>query len=310
MIKVSNLTKKYGDFTAVDNLSFEIRDREVVGLLGPNGAGKSTTMRMLTGYLNPSSGTISISGTDLKTDPLSARKKIGYLPEIPPLYPDLTVREQLGFVCDLHGLSPELKSGRIDEVCRQLSIDNVSGRLISHLSKGYRQRVGFASALVGEPEFLILDEPTVGLDPAQIREIRSLISELSKSMSILISSHILSEISSVCNSLVIIRQGKLVAKGSLDEIESSVGRTKLELLVKGSRELLLKVLNTALPGIYIESSETGDGCVQCLISEPKGRDIRPAVFKALSDNSGKLTLLSMRSVGNTLEDVFLELTAK
>ena len=309
MVKVEHLTKKYNNFTAVDDLNFSIKENGIVGLLGPNGAGKSTTMRMLTGYLAPTSGSITVFGKDLRDNPIEARKNIGYLPEIPPLYTDLTVKEHLGFVCDLRDIPSEKKSAEIENVCRELNISDVSGRLINHLSKGYRQRVGFAAALIGSPKFLILDEPTVGLDPTQIREIRSLISGLSDRMSILISSHILSEISSVCDSLLIINRGRLLAKGSKEEIERSLKQSNtVELLVKGSRGTLLEAVKSAVPGGSVELADAGNGCWRCTVSCPSSRDYRQELFTAMADRKSSLSMLSMQSVDKSLEDIFFEVT--
>lgn len=307
MIKVQNLTKKYNDLTAVSDLSFTIKEKQVVGLLGPNGAGKSTTMKMLTGYLSPTSGSVTVFGHDAFTEPVEARKHIGYLPEIPPIYPDFTVREHLRFVCDLRGVPAKQQKAEIDKVCAYLSITHVADRMIRNLSKGYRQRVGFAAALVGSPDFLILDEPTVGLDPEQIMEIRSLIAELSQNMSILISSHILSEISSVCGSLLIMRRGQLVASGTQAEIEHRLGdKPRIELLAKGDAAKIGDILHKVFPGGDIEMTPEGDKLFRIIAASGKS-DPREALFRAFAQNSDKVSILSMRLITKTLEELFLEI---
>lgn len=308
MINVEHLTKKYNDLTAVDDLSFTISEKQVVGLLGPNGAGKSTTMRMLTGYLAPSSGRVLIDGKDLQTQPLEARRRIGYLPELPPLYPDFTVREHLKFVCSLRGVDAGVESAEIARVCEALNITDVNGRMIRKLSKGYRQRVGFAASLIGRPSFLILDEPTVGLDPAQIYEIRSLIERLSGEMSILISSHILSEISSVCDSLLILRRGRLVAKGTKEQIERAMrGETRIELVAKGDMSRLRTLVQTAVPSAKAAWEPADGGAVRCILICPATLDPRAQLFRAFADRKNDTTLLTMRPLDKSLEDIYLEI---
>ena len=308
MINVEHLTKKYNDLTAVDDLSFTISEKQVVGLLGPNGAGKSTTMRMLTGYLAPSSGRVLIDGKDLQAQPLEARRRIGYLPELPPLYPDFTVREHLKFVCSLRGVDAGAESAEIARVCEALNITDVNGRMIRKLSKGYRQRVGFAASLIGRPSFLILDEPTVGLDPAQIYEIRSLIERLSGEMSILISSHILSEISSVCDSLLILRRGRLVAKGTKEQIERAMrGETRIELVAKGDMSRLRTLVQAAVPSAKAAWEPADGGAVRCILICPAALDPRAQLFRAFADRKNDTTLLTMRPLDKSLEDIYLEI---
>ena len=308
MINVEHLTKKYNDLTAVDDLSFTISEKQVVGLLGPNGAGKSTTMRMLTGYLAPSSGRVLIDGKDMQAQPLEARQRIGYLPELPPLYPDFTVREHLKCVCSLRGVDAGAENAEIARVCEALSITDVSGRMIRKLSKGYRQRVGFAASLIGKPSFLILDEPTVGLDPAQIYEIRSLIERLSGEMSILISSHILSEISSVCDSLLILRRGRLVAKGTKEQIERAMrGETRIEIVAKGDMGRLRTLVQTAVPNAKAAWEQVDGGAVRCILTCSPALDPRAQLFRAFADRKDDTTLLTMRPLDKSLEDLYLEI---
>ena len=223
MVEVKNLTKKYGSKTVLDNVSFDVKDGEILGFLGPNGAGKSTTMNIITGYISANSGSCTVDGVDILENPTEYKRKIGYLPEIPPLYKDMTVREYLNFVCELKGSDKSC----IETISREVKIDAVSGRLIKNLSKGYRQRVGIAQALVGDPELLILDEPTVGLDPMQIIDVRNVINELGKKKTLIISSHILSEISAVASRVLIINKGKIIAEDTPDNLASKIsGKNK------------------------------------------------------------------------------------
>lgn len=308
MVSVEELSKDYSGYKAVSGLSFEIKDGSVTGLLGPNGAGKSTTMRMLTGFLAPSEGKVTVYGADVAEDPMRARALTGYLPEIPPLYPDMTVKEHLGFVCDLRGVDAHSRKREIEKVCSSLNISDVSGRMIRHLSKGYRQRVGFAAALVGSPRFLVLDEPTVGLDPEQIIEIRDLIRELSAGMSILISSHMLGEISSVCDSLVILRRGQLVAKGSREEIERSVRRgSRYEIYASGERACVESLLHTVAPDGSVDNTGSRDGENRYILYLERDADLRSAIFDIFAANRDRVKLLSFRSLDKTLEEVFLDI---
>ena len=308
MIEVSHLTKRYGDKYAVNDVSFTVKEGEILGFLGPNGAGKSTTMNMLTGYLSSNEGTIKIAGIDILEDPNGAKKHIGYLPELPPLYLDMTVKEYLNFIYDLKGCNLK-RDAHIAEICALVKIDNVYGRLIKNLSKGYRQRVGIAQALIGNPDVLILDEPTVGLDPKQIIEIRSLIKHLGKKHTIILSSHILPEVQSVCERIVIINAGQIVA----DDTETNLSRE----LVKQSR-IVVRIAGpedtvcNAISGISgvkqvigLGSKEPGSFDFQIEISD--GVDIRRALFGVLCDR--KWPILSLDSGELTLEDIFLKLTS-
>lgn len=236
MITIENLTKFYGNNRAVNNISFTINDNEILGFLGPNGAGKSTTMNMIAGYLPMSSGTVNICGSDISKEPVKAKKNIGYLPEIPPVYPDMRVKEYLSFCSGLKRIPSAQKSSEIKRVMNLLKIEDVKHKLIKNLSKGYKQRVGFAQALLGNPKFLILDEPTVGLDPNQVVEVRQIITDLRKEHSVIFSSHILSEVSAVCDRVVIINKGDIKAIDTIENLEKSLGGNLiLHIKVKGNR---------------------------------------------------------------------------
>ena len=282
MIEVSYLSKRYGNHLAVDNVSFSIEKGEIVGFLGPNGAGKSTIMNIMTGYLSLTDGSVSIDGFDISESPEEAKKRIGYLPEIPPLYIDMTVKEYLYFIYDLKKVSFP-KKPHIEEIARVVKIDNVYNRLIKNLSKGYRQRVGIAQALIGNPDLLILDEPTVGLDPKQILEIRNLIARLGKNHTIILSSHILSEIQEVCERVIIINQGHIVADDTPENLSKNLSDDhSLSIRVKGTEGEILKILN-GVPGIkeirHLSSKEAGT--VDFILEPKAGHDIRAAVSERL-----------------------------
>lgn len=243
MVSIENLTKFYGKNRAVNNISFTINDNEILGFLGPNGAGKSTTMNMIAGYLPMSAGKVTICGTDISKEPVKAKKNIGYLPEIPPVYPDMRVKEYLSFCAGLKRIPVTKKSSEIERVMQLLKITDVKDKLIKNLSKGYKQRVGFAQALLGDPKFLILDEPTVGLDPNQVMEVRSIICDLKKNHSVIFSSHILSEVSAVCDRVVIINKGNIKAIDTIENLEKSVGGSSvLHIKVKGARAVSANII--------------------------------------------------------------------
>ena len=307
MIQVSNLSKKYGSHVAVDNVSFTVNDGEILGFLGPNGAGKSTTMNIVTGYLSATSGTVSIDGYDILENPNEAKMRIGYLPEQPPLYIDMTVKEYLYFIYDLKKVKFP-KAPHIDEICRLVKIDHVKERLIKNLSKGYRQRVGIAQALVGNPDVLILDEPTVGLDPKQIIEIRTLITELGKNHTVILSSHILSEIQAVCERVIVINHGKLVADDTPANLSKALSDDHtLTVRVGGPRTDVLKLLSTIagvknVTCIGMQETNSND-----FIIEPDGlTDVRRSIFARLAER--KWPILLMQSNELTLEQIFLRLT--
>jgi ABC-2 type transport system ATP-binding protein len=307
MIEVSSLSKRYGNHLAVDDVSFSIQKGEVVGFLGPNGAGKSTIMNIMTGYLSLTAGSVSIDGFDIIGNPEEAKKRIGYLPEIPPLYTDMTVKEYLYFMYDLKKVKFP-KKPHIEEIVRLVKIDNVYNRLIKNLSKGYRQRVGIAQALIGNPDLLILDEPTVGLDPKQIIEIRNLIARLGKNHTVILSSHILSEIQEVCERIIIINRGKIIADDTPDNLSKNLSDDhSIQLRVKGTEAELHKILGT-VPGIkeYRCIGSKEEGSFDFVIEPKPGCDIRGAISDRMSER--KKTILSLRSGEMTLEQIFLRLT--
>lgn len=273
MIEINHLVKKYGSHVAVDDLSLTVEPGKIYGFLGPNGAGKSTTMNIITGYLAATSGEVKINGFDVLKQPEEAKKCVGYLPELPPLYMDMTVKEYLDFVAELKKLEKSLRAGYVKEAMKITKTEEVSGRLIRNLSKGYRQRVGFAQAVLGYPEILILDEPTVGLDPKQIIEIRDLIKELGKKHTIILSSHILSEISAVCDHVFIISHGKLVASDSTENLlERMTGAQEIELLVKAEEDTAETAIREVAQVERCEKTESKeDGAVQLLVTAKKMR---------------------------------------
>lgn len=307
MIQVTNLSKKYGSHVAVDNVSFTINDGEILGFLGPNGAGKSTTMNIVTGYLSATAGSVSIDGYDILENPNEAKMRIGYLPEQPPLYLDMTVKEYLYFIYDLKKVKFP-KAPHIDEICRLVKINNVENRLIKNLSKGYRQRVGIAQALVGNPDVLILDEPTVGLDPKQIIEIRKLITELGKNHTVILSSHILQEIQAVCERVIVINHGKIIADDTPGNLSKTLSDDhNLTLRVGGPMNEVLRLL-ASVPGVKnvtctgMQEKNTND-----YIVEPDGlTDVRRGIFNRLAERNWPLML--MHSNEMSLEQIFLRLT--
>lgn len=307
MISVTGLSKRYGTYLAVDDVSFEIKKGEIIGFLGPNGAGKSTIMNILTGYLSLTKGSVFIDGYDINEYPEKAKKKIGYLPELPPLYPDMKVREYLDFIYDLKKVKFP-KKAHIDEVMKLVKIDDVQNRLIKNLSKGYRQRVGFGGALVGNPDVLILDEPTVGLDPKQIIEIRNLIAKLGRNHTIILSSHILSEIQAVCERVIIINRGKLIADGTKDELAQKLSKERsiVARIVCDETKMLEELKK--LPGVssVYSAGKAEKGAYDFVIEPNEGVDIRAAVFDRVV-SMGK-TMLSFNDNSMSLEQVFLKLT--
>ena len=308
MIEVTNLTKKYGDHIAVDHLSFRVEKGQIYGFLGPNGAGKSTTMNIITGYLAATEGTVTIDGKDVQKDPEEAKRAIGYLPELPPLYVDMTVREYLDFVAELKKVPKKERKQQIDEVMEMTQITDMQQRLIRNLSKGYRQRVGLAQAILGYPEVIILDEPTVGLDPKQIIEIRDLIRKLGENHTVILSSHILSEVSAVCDHIMIIAHGKLVASDSPENLQKLMsGSMELNLEVKGSAAAVKSALQEISQIDRIEeNTEASKNIAKLKVISKENADIREQVFYALAD--AKLPILEMTHAEKSLEDIFLELT--
>lgn len=307
MIEVKSLTKKYGAHVAVDNISFEVHEGEILGFLGPNGAGKSTTMNILTGYLSATNGQVSIQGHDILDEPNEAKANIGYLPEQPPLYPDMTVREYLNFMFDLKKCALPRRR-HIAEICKVLKIEDVYGRLIRNLSKGYKQRVGFAQALIGNPPVLILDEPTVGLDPNQIVEIRALIKMLGKHHTVILSSHILSEIEAVCDRIIIINHGHIVADGTAAELSAQLSNDRrLMVSVAGPAKEISEVIS----GIREVEKVTYEGSREVGVHEfaietVDGADIRRDLFTRLAQRNWPLLASTSRAM--SLEDIFVKLT--
>lgn len=309
MVEVKNLTKRYGNMTVVDDISFSVGEGEILGFLGPNGAGKSTTMNMITGYISSSSGTVTVNGSEVLENPRKVKSSIGYLPEIPPLYVDMTVKKYLEFMFDLKRVKLPKKE-HIDEVMRLVKISDVSGRIIKHLSKGYRQRVGFAQALLGNPPVLILDEPTVGLDPQQIIEIRNLIKSLGKKHTVIFSSHVLSEISATCDRIIVISNGKIVADTKASELSSSIsGNQKLSLDIEGSQGAVLNALKV-IPGVLKikKQRDLDDKTSRYLVEYQNGVDIRRDVFHAIA--RADCVILNMQNGNETLEDSFLKLVTQ
>ena len=308
MIEVSNLVKKYGDHTAVDHLSFQIEKGKIYGFLGPNGAGKSTTMNMITGYIASTEGKVMIDGHDILEEPEAAKKCIGYLPEMPPLYFDMTVLEYMKFAADLKKIPRNQKDKQIKEVMDMVKITDMKDRLIKNLSKGYRQRVGLAQAILGYPEVIILDEPTVGLDPKQIIEIRDLIKSLKQKHTVILSSHILSEVRAVCDYVLIISHGKLVASDTPDNLERlAAGSNSLLMKVKGEKDTIRKDLETIEGVTGVEMSYDSDEELwKTKVSIQENVDIREKVFYAMAKANCPIYEMQVKRV--SLEDVFLELT--
>lgn len=310
MIQVDNLTKMYGQHRAANKLSFTVNKGEILGFLGPNGAGKSTTMNIITGYISATEGKVTIDGFDILEKPEEAKKRIGYLPEFPPLYTDMTVKEYLDFVCGIKKVNKVDKKKSMEKIMDVVRISDVKNRLIKNLSKGYKQRVGFAQALVGNPPVLILDEPTIGLDPKQIIEIRNLIKELGKEHTIILSSHILPEVSAVCERVIIINKGEIAAVGTPDNLSKNLsGNSKLNIRIAGPEKQVIKLLNE-VPGIKLAESigMKEPESVDVMIEADRDIDIRKSIFFALS--RAQYPILQMKAMDMTLEDIFLQLITK
>lgn len=304
MIKIEHLVKNYGTTCAVDDISFSVEEGEIVGLLGPNGAGKSTTMNILTGYLSSTSGKACIAGIDILSDPIGAKKLIGYLPEQPPLYLDMTVGEYLNFAYDLKCCKLD-RAEHLKTICETVKIEDMYHKVIRTLSKGYRQRVGIAQALIGNPKVIIFDEPTVGLDPKQIIEIRNLIRSLGKAHTVILSTHILQEVQAVCDRIVIINKGKIVANEKTENIANVMSRNRrFNVKIVGPQKDVLSMLR-AMPGItYAESLAERDGdAYSYMIESDAGIDIRKKLFYGLVERNWPL--VGMESMGMSLEDIFI-----
>lgn len=307
MIEVENLVKRYGNHTAVDHLSFHVEKGQIYGFLGPNGAGKSTTMNIITGYLASNEGKVLINGHDILEEPEEAKKSIGYLPEQPPLYMDMTVKECLLFTAELKEVQKAEREEMITDIMDLLSLKDVKDRLVKNLSKGYRQRVGLGQALIGNPEILILDEPTVGLDPKQIIEIRSLIKDLSIEHTVILSSHILSEVSAICDQIMIISHGRLVACDTPENLGRSMeGKTTLELRVLDPEDRVASLFEEKLDNHVLAKGKREDDVWSGTLQVEGSEDIRPELFYMLADV--KCPILELHQEQMSLEDIFLELT--
>ena len=307
MIEVKNITKKYGNLVAVDNISFEIKEGEIIGLLGPNGAGKSTTMNMVTGYIEPTEGEIIINGIDMSKKPKKAKAQIGYMPEGVPLYYDLTVKEFITYMAELKKVDKKVRKEKVEKIIEQTGLKDVQNKLTRNLSRGYKQRVSMAGALVGEPKILILDEPTVGLDPKQITEIRSLIKKLGENHTVILSSHILSEVSQICDRVIIINKGKLVAVDTPDNLESKVSNDNSIYITIEDPENKVEAMKEKIQDIreikLIKENE--DGTKQYIITANKEVDLRKSIFGTFANEN--ITIFEMKKSDATLEDAFMKL---
>lgn len=309
MIEVKNLTKKYGDHTAVKNLSFQVEEGQIYGFLGPNGAGKSTTMNMITGYIASTEGTVVINGHDILEEPEEAKKDIGYLPEQPPLYMDMTVIEYLRLAAELKKVPKKDRETMISDIMDMVQLTSMKDRLIKNLSKGYKQRTGLAQALMGYPEVIILDEPTVGLDPKQIIEIRDLIKSLGKKHTVILSSHILSEVSAICDYVMIISHGELVASDTPENLAKLMeGENTLELTIKGSRRQVEGILDSIREISEKNFTSSENGTVNVSVKTEGDADVRESLFYACAENM--CPILRMENNRVSLEDIFLELTSQ
>lgn len=310
MIEVTNLTKKYGNHLAVDHISFNVKKGKIYGFLGPNGAGKTTTMNMITGYIAATEGEVKVNGHDIFEEPELAKKSIGYLPELPPVYMEMTPEEYLKFAAELKGVEKAKRKAMVEDVMNMTGVTQMRKRLIKNLSKGYRQRVGLAQALLGYPEILILDEPTVGLDPKQIIEMRELIKSLKENHTIILSSHILTEISEVCDEVIIITDGKLVASDSLANLArlSELKNNQINLTVKGNEKVIIECIRkiNGVKSFKYTPSVTEDGAIDIIVERKPDMDIREAIFYAMAE--AKCPIISMHVDKKSLEDIFLDMT--
>lgn len=309
MIEIEHLTKKYGQIYALNDVSFKVKKGEILGFLGPNGAGKSTTMNILTGYIPYTDGKVTVGGYEIMENPEEVKKQIGYLPEIPPLYQDMTVDEYLKFICDLKSVPMNVRKAQLDDILYMVRIGDIRKRLIKNLSKGYRQRVGVAQALVGNPPVLILDEPTVGLDPTQIIEIRKLISALRHEHTIILSTHILSEVSAVCSDVVIINKGRIAASGSVSDFTSSEGTVnKFTISVVGNKANIQKVISEVYGVRNVSFVRIDKDCSIFDVESARDVDVRRPLFNELARNS--MPIVELRPVGKSLEEMFINIVNK
>ena len=307
MIEVKNVTKKYGKAVAVDGISFEIKEGEIVGLLGPNGAGKSTTMNMLTGFIEQTEGEIIVDGYNMLKKPKKAKREIGYMPEGVPLYMDLTVKEFVTYMAEIKKVNKKERKEKVEKIIEQTGLKDLEKKLVKNLSRGYKQRVSMAGALVGEPKILILDEPTVGLDPKQITEIRNLIKDLGKTHTIILSSHILSEVSQICNKVIIINKGKIVAVDTPENLENKVSNNNMIYVTVEDKDNKIESVKEKVQGIekieLIKNNE--DGTKEYVIETAKDTDIRKEIFAELAKEN--ITIFEMKKADSTLEDAFMKL---
>lgn len=307
MIEVKNVTKKYGKVVAVDNISFTIKDGEIIGLLGPNGAGKSTTMNMITGFIEPTEGTIVIDGFDIEKKPRKAKKEIGYMPEGVPIYTDMTVKEFVTYMAEIKKVDRKTRKEQVEKIIEETGLKDVEKKLTRNLSRGYKQRVSMAGALVGEPKILILDEPTVGLDPKQITEIRNLIKSLGKKHTIILSSHILSEVSQICQKVIIINKGKIIAVDTPENLENKVtNKNDIYVTVEDTENKIKEVAKNIKEITKIELiKENDDKTKQYLIESTKDTDLRKILFQEFAKEN--ITIFEMKKADATLEDAFMKL---
>ena len=312
MIEVKNVTKKYGTTVAVDNISFEVKDGEVVGFLGPNGAGKSTTMNMITGFIEPTNGQIIINGNDISRKPKKAKKDIGYMPENVPLYYELTAREFIKYMAELKMVKRDIRKQEVERVIKEVGLEEVQNKLIKNLSRGYKQRVSLAGALIGNPDVIILDEPTVGLDPKQITEIRSLIKKLGRKHTVILSSHILSEISQICERVIIINKGKIIAIDTPENLEKATKeKNKISIIVEDPKDNM-KILKDKIKEIESVKfiKDNNDGTKQYMVTSSSKIDLRKKLFEVLPKE--EIVIFELKKAETTLEDAFIKLidTAK
>ena len=311
MIEIKNLTKRYGQIRAVDDISLTIKKGEILGFLGPNGAGKSTTMNILTGYISATSGSVSVGGYDIMDSPREAKRLIGYLPEQPPLYYDMTVNEYLRFICDLKSVPLKQRRRQLDEILYLVKIGDMRDRLIKNLSKGYKQRVGVAQALVGNPQVLVPDEPTVGLDPKQIIEIRKLIGALRHEHTIILSTHILQEVNAVCSTVAVINKGKLAASGSVSDFtaaEGTVSKFMISVVGGSGKSEIQKVLQNVDGVRRVDFVRVDKDAFIFNVESEKKSDVRRGVFNALAH--ANMAEIELRPVGRTLEEIFIDIVSK
>lgn len=307
MIQVENITKKYGSFTAVENINFEIEEGEIVGFLGPNGAGKSTTMNMITGFIEPTSGKIIVDGYDISKKPRKAKRQIGYMPEGVPLYSDLTVKEFVTYMAELKGVPRKEKKEKVQKAINETGLIDVQNKLTRNLSRGYKQRVSMAGALVSNPKVIILDEPTVGLDPKQVTEIRALIKELGKEHTVILSSHILSEVSQICNRVIIINNGKIIAVDTPENLEKKVIKDNSVYVTVEDNDNKIETVKEKLPEVKEIKlvTENEDKTKKYIISAEKDVDLRKSIFNTFAKEG--ITIFEMKQADATLEDAFMQL---